>query len=61
MNVSKLAEMYEIPYSVLYARLYKLRWSLDKALTTPIGVHAGRRVVDVNLEDLPPLPQKKTA
>lgn len=59
MDVPKLAEMYDINYNVLYNRIYKLRWSLDKALTTPVGLH--RRVININQEDLPPIPQKETA
>lgn len=34
--VSELAEETRIPYNTLWARIYKLGWSVEKALTTPV-------------------------
>lgn len=34
--VIEWAEGYNIPYKVLWARLYQLCWSIEKALTTPV-------------------------
>lgn len=38
-TLSQLAEKYRIPYSVFWRRLKLYKWSLDRAVTTPVLNH----------------------
>jgi len=41
--VAEWAEEYSIHYDTLYSRLYKLYWSMGRALTTPAGKYSKRK------------------
>ena len=39
--VAEWAEIYDIDYAVLYARIFKLHWNIEKALNTPLKTFIG--------------------
>ena len=41
--LSELCEIYKMPYHTVKARINRLRWSFEKALTTPVDIKYGPR------------------